>query len=179
MELKGSKTEQNLQAAFAGESQARNKYTYFANKARQEGMNQIAEIFEETARNEQEHARLWFQHLNGGKIGTTAENLKAAAEGENYEWTSMYKEFAEVAREEGFNAIAFQMEKIAQIEKEHEERYLKLLSNVENEKVFSGEESDTWICGICGFKYTGANAPKACPVCGYPQAVFKKEAKNY
>ena len=131
MELKGSRTEQNLQTAFAGESQARNKYTYFANKARQEGMNQIAEIFEETARNEQEHARLWFQHLNGGKIGTTAENLKAAAEGENYEWTSMYKEFAEVAREEGFTAIAFQMEKVAQIEKEHEERYLKLLSNVE------------------------------------------------
>lgn len=179
MELKGSRTEQNLQTAFAGESQARNKYTYFANKARQEGMNQIAEIFEETARNEQEHARLWFQHLNGGKIGTTAENLKAAAEGENYEWTSMYKEFAEVAREEGFTAIAFQMEKVAQIEKEHEERYLKLLSDVENEKVFSGEESDTWICGICGFKYTGVNAPKACPVCGYPQAVFRKEAKNY
>ena len=140
MELKGSRTEQNLQTAFAGESQARNKYTYFANKARQEGMNQIAEIFEETARNEQEHARLWFQHLNGGKIGTTAENLKAAAEGENYEWTSMYKEFADVAREEGL---------------------------------------DTWICGICGFKYTGVNAPKACPVCGYPQAVFRKEAKNY
>ena len=117
MELKGSRTEQNLQTAFAGESQARNKYTYFANKARQEGMNQIAEIFEETARNEQEHARLWFQHLNGGKIGTTAENLKAAAEGENYEWTSMYKEFAEVAREEGFTAIAFQMEKLLRSKK--------------------------------------------------------------
>lgn len=179
MELKGSRTEQNLMNAFAGESQARNKYTYFANQARKEGLDHIAEIFEETARNEQEHARLWFQHLNGGTISTTAENLKAAAEGENYEWTSMYKEFAEVAREEGFTQIAFQMDKVAQIEKEHEERYLKLLSNVENDKVFAGEESDTWICSICGFKYTGANAPKACPVCGYPQAVFRKEAKNY
>ena len=177
MELKGSKTEQNLQTAFAGESQARNKYTYFANVARKEGMNQIAEIFEETARNEQEHARLWFEALGG--IGNTDANLKAAAEGENYEWTTMYKEFAETAREEGFTKIAFQMDKVAEIEKQHEERYLKLLSNVENEKVFSGEESDTWICGICGFKYTGVNAPKACPVCGYPQAVFRKEAKNY
>ena len=177
MELKGSKTEQNLQTAFAGESQARNKYTYFANVARKEGMNQIAEIFEETARNEQEHARLWFEALGG--IGNTDANLKAAAEGENYEWTTMYKEFAETAREEGFTKIAFQMDKVAEIEKQHEERYLKLLSNVENGKVFAGEESDTWICGICGFQYTGANAPKACPVCGYPQAVFRKEAKNY
>ncbi len=177
MELKGSKTEQNLQAAFAGESQARNKYTYFANVARKEGMNQIAEIFEETARNEQEHARLWFEALGG--IGTTAENLKAAAGGENYEWTTMYKEFADTAREEGFTKIAFQMDKVAEIEKQHEERYLKLLANVEEGKVFSGEESDTWICGICGFQYTGANAPKACPVCGYPQSVFRKIAKNY
>lgn len=177
MELKGSKTEQNLQTAFAGESQARNKYTYFANVARKEGMNQIAEIFEETARNEQEHARLWFEALGG--IGTTAENLKAAASGENYEWTTMYKEFADTAREEGFTKIAFQMDKVAEIENQHEERYLKLLSNVEEGKVFSGEESDTWICGICGFQYTGANAPKACPVCGYPQSVFRKIAKNY
>ncbi|HIW17666.1 rubrerythrin [Faecalicoccus acidiformans] len=177
MELKGSKTEQNLQTAFAGESQARNKYTYFANVARKEGMNQIAEIFEETARNEQEHARLWFEALGG--IGNTDANLKAAAEGENYEWTTMYKEFAETAREEGFTKIAFQMDKVAEIEKQHEERYLKLLSNVENGKVFAGEESDTWICGICGFQYTGANAPKACPVCGYPQSVFRKIAKNY
>ena len=177
MELKGSKTEQNLQTAFAGESQARNKYTYFANVARKEGMNQIAEIFEETARNEQEHARLWFEALGG--IGNTDTNLKAAAEGENYEWTTMYKEFAETAREEGFTKIAFQMDKVAEIEKQHEERYLKLLSNVENGKVFAGEESDTWICGICGFQYTGANAPKACPVCGYPQSVFRKIAKNY
>lgn len=177
MELKGSKTEQNLQTAFAGESQARNKYTYFANVARKEGMNQIAEIFEETARNEQEHARLWFEALGG--IGNTDANLKVAAEGENYEWTTMYKEFAETAREEGFTKIAFQMDKVAEIEKQHEERYLKLLSNVENGKVFAGEESDTWICGICGFQYTGANAPKACPVCGYPQSVFRKIAKNY
>lgn len=177
MELKGSKTEKNLQTAFAGESQARNKYTYFANVARKEGMNQIAEIFEETARNEQEHARLWFEALGG--IGNTDANLKAAAEGENYEWTTMYKEFAETAREEGFTKIAFQMDKVAEIEKQHEERYLKLLSNVENGKVFAGEESDTWICGICGFQYTGANAPKACPVCGYPQSVFRKIAKNY
>lgn len=179
MKLKGSKTEQNLMTAFAGESQARNKYTYFASKARKDGFEQIADIFEETANNEKEHAKMWFKELNGGEIPSTMDNLLAAAEGENYEWTSMYKEFAEVAREEGFTAIAFQMEKVAQIEKEHEERYLKLLGNVENEKVFSGEESDTWICGICGFKYTGVNAPKACPVCGYPQAVFRKEAKNY
>lgn len=177
MELKGSKTEQNLQTAFAGESQARNKYTYFANVARKEGMNQIAEIFEETARNEQEHARLWFEALGG--IGSTDDNLKAAAAGENYEWTTMYKEFADTAREEGFTKIAFQMDKVAEIEKQHEERYLKLLANVEEGKVFAGEESDTWICGICGFQYTGANAPKACPVCGYPQSVFRKIAKNY
>ena len=177
MELKGSKTEKNLQTAFAGESQARNKYTYFANVARKEGMNQIAEIFEETARNEQEHARLWFEALGG--IGSTDDNLKAAAAGENYEWTTMYKEFADTAREEGFTKIAFQMDKVAEIEKQHEERYLKLLPNVEEGKVFSGEESDTWICGICGFQYTGANAPKACPVCGYPQSVFRRIAKNY
>ena len=177
MELKGSKTEKNLQTAFAGESQARNKYTYFANVARKEGMNQIAEIFEETARNEQEHARLWFEALGG--IGSTDDNLKAAAAGDNYEWTTMYKEFADTAREEGFTKIAFQMDKVAEIEKQHEERYLKLLSNVEEGKVFSGEESDTWICGICGFQYTGANAPKACPVCGYPQSVFRRIAKNY
>lgn len=177
MELKGSKTEKNLQTAFAGESQAHNKYTYFANVARKEGMNQIAEIFEETARNEQEHARLWFEALGG--IGSTDDNLKAAAAGENYEWTTMYKEFADTAREEGFTKIAFQMDKVAEIEKQHEERYLKLLSNVEEGKVFSGEESDTWICGICGFQYTGANAPKACPVCGYPQSVFRRIAKNY
>ena len=136
MELKGSKTEKNLQTAFAGESQARNKYTYFANVARKEGMNQIAEIFEETARNEQEHARLWFEALGG--IGSTDDNLKAAAAGENYEWTTMYKEFADTAREEGFTKIAFQMDKVAEIEKQHEERYLKLLSNVEEGKVFSG-----------------------------------------
>ena len=179
MELKGSRTEQNLQTAFAGESQARNKYTYFANKARQEGMNQIAEIFEETARNEQEHARLWFQHLNGGKIGTTAENLKAAAEGENYEWTSMYKEFAEVAREEGFTAIAFQMEKVAQIEKEHEERYRKLAENVETAQVFAKAGITVWVCRNCGHVHIGEEAPKVCPVCFHPQAYFEVKANNF
>lgn len=176
MNLKGTKTEQNLQTAFAGESQARNKYTYFAEVARKEGLEQIAEIFLETARNEQEHARLWFDALGG--IGTTAENLKAAAAGENYEWTEMYKEFAETAREEGFDQIAFKMEKVGEIEKEHEERYLRLLNNVETDKVFT-DENATWLCGICGFKYTGASAPKQCPVCGYPQAVFRREAQNY
>lgn len=176
MDLKGTKTEKNLEAAFAGESQARNKYTYFAEVARAEGMERIAEIFLETARNEQEHARLWFDFLGG--IGTTAENLKAAAAGENYEWTEMYKEFAETAREEGFEQIAFKMEKVGEIEKAHEERYLRLLENVETDKVFADDDA-VWVCGICGFKYEGAAAPKKCPVCGYPQAVFRREAKNY
>ena len=177
MELKGSKTEKNLQTAFAGESQARNKYTYFANVARKEGMNQIAEIFEETARNEQEHARLWFEALGG--IGSTDDNLKAAAAGENYEWTDMYKNFAETAKEEGFAKIAFQMEQVAKIEKAHEERYLKLLENVKNGKVFEKEETTVWVCDICGYRHEGTAAPKACPVCGYSGAHFAVEAKNY
>ncbi len=177
MDLKGTKTEKNLQAAFAGESQARNKYTYFAEIAKQEGLDQIADIFLETARNEQEHARLWFDALGG--IGNTAENLKAAAAGENYEWTEMYKEFADIAREEGFTQIAFKFDKVAEIEKHHEERYLALLENVEKEAVYAKEEETTWVCSICGFKYTGAKAPKKCPVCGYPQSAFQPEAKNY
>ncbi len=179
MELKGSKTEQNLMAAFAGESQARNKYTYYAQMAREEGMEQIADIFEETARNEQEHAKLWFKALHGDKVPTTAVNLEDAAAGENYEWTDMYKNFAETAKEEGFAKIAFQMEQVAKIEKAHEERYLKLLENVKNSKVFEKEESTVWVCDICGYRHEGTAAPKACPVCGYSGAHFAVEAKNY
>ena len=179
MELKGSKTEQNLMAAFAGESQARNKYTYFAEKAREEGMEQIADIFEETARNEQEHAKLWFKALNNNTIATTAENLEAAAAGENYEWTDMYKNFAATAKEEGFARIAFQMEQVAKIEKCHEERYLALLENVKNGKVFEKEETTVWVCDICGYRHEGKTAPKACPVCGYSGAHFAVEATNF
>lgn len=177
MSLKGTETEKNLQAAFAGESQARNKYTYFAEVARQEGKEQIAELFLETARNEQEHARLWFDALGG--ISTTADNLKAAAAGENYEWTDMYKNMADKAEEEGFKDIAFKMRKVAEIEKSHEERYLKLLANVEGDKVFADEDDQTWICGICGFKVVGKKAPAKCPVCGYPQSQFRRYANNY
>ena len=173
MELKGSKTEQNLMAAFAGESQARNKYTYYAQKAREEGMEQIADIFEETARNEQEHAKLWYKALHDGKIADTA------AAGENYEWTDMYKGFAETAKEEGFQKIAFQMEQVAKIEKHHEERYLKLLENVKNGNVFQKEEATVWVCDICGYRHEGPAAPGACPVCGYSKAHFAEEAKNY
>ena len=175
MELKGSKTEQNLMAAFAGESQARNKYTYYAQMAREEGMEQIADIFEETARNEQEHAKLWFKALHGDKVPTTAVNLEDAAAGENYEWTDMYKNFAETAKAEGFAKIAFQMEQVAKIE----ERYLKLLENVKNGKVFEKEEPTVWICDICGYRHEGTAAPKACPVCGYSGAHFAEEATNY
>ena len=179
MELKGSKTEQNLMAAFAGESQARNKYTYYAQMAREEGMEQIADIFEETARNEQEHAKLWFKALHGDKVPTTAVNLEDAAAGENYEWTDMYESFAETAKAEGFAKIAFQMEQVAKIEKHHEERYLKLLENVKNGKVFEKEEPTVWICDICGYRHEGTAAPKACPVCGYSGAHFAEEATNY
>lgn len=179
MELKGTKTEQNLMAAFAGESQARNKYTYYAQKAREEGMEQIADIFEETARNEQEHAKLWFKALHGDKVAETSVNLEDAAAGENYEWTDMYKGFAETAKAEGFTKIAFQMEQVAKIEKHHEERYLTLLNNVKEGKVFEKEETTTWICDICGYRHEGTKAPGACPVCGYTQAHFAEEAKNY
>ncbi|HIU39765.1 MAG TPA: rubrerythrin family protein [Candidatus Aphodocola excrementigallinarum] len=179
MELKGSKTEANLMTAFAGESQARNKYTYFASKAKKEGYEQIAAIFEETANNEKEHAKMWFKLLNGGDIGTTSENLKAAAEGENYEWTEMYKEFAEVAKEEGFDKIAYLFEEVAKIEKNHEERYMTLLGNVNDDLVFKKGEETVWICRNCGYVYVGKEAPKVCPVCSHPQSFFEKRAQNY
>lgn len=178
MNLKGTQTEKNLQTAFAGESQARNKYTYFASKAKKEGYEQIAAIFEETANNEKEHAKLWYKLLNDG-IGTTAENLKAAAEGENYEWTDMYAGFAKTAREEGFEAIAKLFEGVAEIEKHHEERYRKLLKNVEDKVVFSSEGDAIWQCRNCGHIVIGKEAPSVCPVCAHPQAYFQIEAQNY
>ncbi len=179
MELKGTKTEANLQAAFAGESQARNKYTYFASKAKKEGYEQIAAIFEETANNEKEHAKLWFKLLQGGEIGTTSENLKAAANGENYEWTDMYAEFAKTAKEEGFTKIAFLFEQVGKIEKEHEERYLKLLDNVNEELVFSKDGDSIWKCRNCGHIVIGKKAPEICAVCAHPKAFFEISAENY
>ena len=179
MELKGSKTEQNLMTAFAGESQARNKYTYFASKAKKEGYEQIAALFLETAENEKEHAKIWFKLLNGGDIGDTAENLKAAADGENYEWTDMYAEFAKTAKEEGFNHIAYLFEEVAKIEKEHEERYLKLLENVKDGKVFEAGEVKIWKCRNCGHIVVGTKAPEVCPVCTHPKAYFEIKAENY
>ena len=179
MELKGSRTEANLMAAFAGESQARNKYTYYASKARKEGYEQIAAIFEETANNEKEHAKMWFKELHGGDIPTTAENLLDAAEGENYEWTDMYAEFAKVAHEEGFERIAFLFEGVAAIEKEHEERYRKLLKNVEDKLVFSKDGEAIWICRNCGHIVVGKEAPKVCPVCSHPQSFFEVRKENY
>lgn len=179
MELKGSRTEQNLMAAFAGESQARNKYTYFASKAKKDGYEQIAAIFEETANNEKEHAKMWFKELNGGDIPSTKENLLAAAEGENYEWTDMYKEFAEVAKEEGFTQLAAKFEMVAKIEKEHEERYRKLLKNVDDELVFSKDEECVWVCRNCGHVVIGKRAPMVCPVCAHPQSYFEVKALNY
>ena len=179
MELKGSRTEQNLMAAFAGESQARNKYTYFASKAKKDGYEQIAAIFEETANNEKEHAKMWFKLLEGGEIKSTPENLKAAAEGENYEWTDMYKEFAEVAKEEGFDHIAFLFEGVAKIEKEHEERYKKLLKNIDDKLVFSNDGDAIWVCRNCGHVVVGKEAPKVCPICTHPQSYFERKANNY
>ena len=179
MELKGSKTEQNLMTAFAGESQARNKYTYFASKAKKEGYEQIAAIFQETADNEKEHAKMWFKLLNGGEIGTTAENLNAAADGENYEWTDMYAEFAKIAKEEGFDHIAYLFEEVGKIEKEHEERYLKLLENVKEGKVFEAGEVKIWKCRNCGHIVVGTSAPEVCPVCNHPKAFFEIKAENY
>ena len=179
MELKGSKTEQNLMAAFAGESQARNKYTYFASKAKKEGYEQIAALFMETAENEKEHAKMWFKLLNGGEIDTTANNLKAAAEGENYEWTDMYAGFAKTAKEEGFTKIAYLFEAVAEIEKEHEERYKKLLANVEDGLVFSKDGDKIWKCRNCGHIHIGKEAPKVCPVCDHPQSYFEIKAENY
>ena len=178
-ELKGTKTEQNLMTAFAGESQARNKYTYFASKAKKEGYVQIAKIFEETADNEKEHAKLWFKLLEGGSVKDTISNLKAAAEGENFEWTDMYDGFAKEAKEEGFDEIAALFEGVAAIEKEHEERYLKLLENVQNGFVFSKEGDAIWVCINCGHVHVGRTAPQICPVCSYPQAFFEVKAENY
>ena len=179
MELKGSKTEQNLMAAFAGESQARNKYTFWASKAKKDGYEQIAAIFEETASNEKEHAKMWFKLLEGGEIKSTPENLKAAADGENYEWTDMYDQFAKTAKEEGFDHIAFLFESVAKIEKEHEERYRKLLKNIEDELVFTNDGDTIWICRNCGHVVIGKNAPKVCPVCSHPQSYFERKASNY
>ena len=179
MELKGSKTEQNLLAAFAGESQARNKYTYFASKAKKDGYEQIAAIFEETANNEKEHAKMWFKELHGGEIPSTVENLEAAADGENYEWTDMYEEFAKVAEEEGFTAIAKKFRGVAAIEKEHEERYRKLLENVKGDLVFSKDGDKVWICRNCGHVCVGKSAPKVCLVCAHPQSYFEVKADNY
>ena len=179
MELKGSKTEQNLMTAFAGESQARNKYTYYASKAKKDGYEQIAAIFEETANNEKEHAKIWFKLLNGGAIPSTEENLKAAAEGENYEWTDMYAEFAKTAKEEGFDHIAYLFEGVAKIEKEHEERYRKLLDNVNDKLVFSNDGDAIWICRNCGHIHVGPTAPKVCPICSHPQSYFERKADNY
>lgn len=177
MELKGSKTEANLWKAFAGESQARNKYTYFASKARKEGYEQIAAIFEETAGNEKEHAKLWFKELGG--IGTTVENLMAAAEGEHDEWTEMYKQMAIEAREEGFHRIADMFDSVAKIEKSHEDRYVKLVENIENGEVFKKVEVKVWYCRNCGHLEYGLEAPKVCPVCGHPQSFFEVKAENY
>ncbi len=177
MELKGSKTEANLMTAFSGESQARNKYTYFASKAKKEGYVQIAKLFEETANNEKEHAKIWFKLLDG--IGSTPENLEAAAQGENYEWTDMYKTFAEEAREEGFDHIAYLFESVGKIEKEHEERYRALLANVKNGEVFKKGSIVVWECSNCGHIVIGEQAPQMCPVCAHPQAYFQIKAKNY
>jgi len=177
--LQGTKTEANLKAAFAGESQAHNKYTYFASKAKKDGYVQIAAIFEETAKNEQEHAKIWYKILNGGQVSDTATNLKDAAAGENYEWTDMYAGFAETAREEGFTEVARLFDAVAAIEKEHEERYKKLLSNVENGLVFSKDGDAVWQCSNCGHIVIGKKAPDVCPVCAHPQAYFQLRAENY
>ncbi len=174
MELKGSKTEKNLQTAFAGESQARNKYTYFASKAKKEGYNEIARIFEETANNEKEHAKIWFKLLDG--IGTTSDNLKAAAAGENYEWTEMYADFAKEAKEEGFDKIAYLFESVGKIEKEHEARYNRLLKELDEGKVFERDGVVMWKCANCGHIHVAKSAPKVCPVCDHPQAYFFVES---
>ena len=177
--LKGTKTEKNLMEAFVGESQARNKYTYFASKARKDGYEQIAAIFEETAGNEKEHAKIWFKLLCGGDLPATAENLKAAAAGEHEEWTAMYKRMADEAREEGFNDIAFLFESVGKIEKEHEERYLKLLKNVQDGVVFARKQKSVWICRNCGHIVDSENAPAKCPVCAHPQSYFELRVVNY
>ena len=179
MELKGSQTEKNLMAAFAGESQARNKYTYYASKAKKDGYEQIAAIFTETAENEKEHAKIWFKLLHDGNVPSTVENLKDAANGENYEWTNMYDSFAKTAREEGFDHIAFLFEEVGKIEKEHEARYLKLLENIENGIVFSRDGDKIWKCRNCGHVVVGKYAPEVCPVCNHPQSYFEIANENY
>lgn len=179
MNLKGSKTEANLMTAFAGESQARNKYTYYASKAKKEGYEQIAAIFTETANNEKEHAKLWFKLLHDGDVPNTEANLSDAAAGENYEWTEMYAEFAKTAKEEGFDRIAYLFEAVGKIEKEHEERYRKLLENVEGGLVFSKDGDMVWVCRNCGHIHIGKSAPEVCPVCAHPKAYFELRAQNY
>lgn len=179
MELKGSRTEKNLRIAFDGESNARNRYTYYASQAKKEGFEQIAAIFQETADNEKEHAKLWFKALNGGATPKTVDNLKTAAEGEHEEWTKMYVEMAKVAREEGFDVIAKQMEGVAAVEKEHEARYLKLLENVKGNKVFISDDLTVWKCRNCGHIHVGKYAPEVCPVCAHPRAFFELRCKNY
>ena len=176
-DLKGTKTLENLLTAFAGESMARNKYTFYASRAKKEGYEQISAIFAETAANEKEHAELWFKLAHG--IGTTSENLKDAAEGEHYEWTDMYANMAQVAREEGFPEIAAQMEGVAKVEKEHEDRYLKLKQNVDENKVFEKEEEVEWKCANCGYTFIGKKAPEKCPVCAHPKAYFELKTRNY
>ena len=179
MELKGSKTEKNLMEAFAGESQARNKYTYFASKAKKEGYEQIAAIFEETALNEKEHAKIWFKYLHDGEVPSTMENLKAAAEGENYEYTDMYARMAKEAEEEGFMEIAAKFKMVGAIEKEHEQRYLKLLNNIDEGIVFSRDDERIWKCRNCGHIVIGKYAPEICPVCNHPKSYFEIKAENY
>ena len=179
MELKGSKTEANLKAAFAGESQARNKYSYYASQARKEGYEQIAAIFEETAANEKEHAKIWFKQLHDGKVPATLDNLADAADGENFEWTDMYATFAKEAKEEGFTTIALLFEKVGAIEKEHEERYRKLIANIEGGLVFSRDGDMIWQCRNCGHIVVGKKAPAMCPVCAHPQSYFEIKASNY
>ena len=179
MDLKGTKTEQNLMTAFAGESQARNKYTYFASKAKKEGYEQIAAIFEETAGNEKEHAKLWFKLLEGGAIKSTMENLEAAAAGENYEWTDMYAHMAVDAREEGFDEIARLFDGVAKIEEQHEKRYRALLASVKEGTVFESEEPTMWVCRNCGHVHFGNEAPEVCPVCAHPKAYFERRCENY
>ena len=179
MELKGSKTEKNMQAAFAGESMARNKYTYYASKAKKDGFVQIADIFEETAANEKEHAKIWFKLLHDGEVPATAVNLADAADGEKYEWTDMYATFAKEAREEGFTRIANLFEMVGKIEKEHEERYRRLLDNVNGELVFSRDGDVVWVCSNCGHIHVGKKAPLKCPVCDHPQSYFHIRAENY
>lgn len=179
MELKGSKTEANLMTAFAGESQARNKYTYYASKARKEGYEQIAAIFEETANNEKEHAKLWFKALHNNDVPNTLTNLQDAANGENYEWTTMYKEFANIANEEGFTELAKLFTDAGEVEKSHEERYLKLLANINNNLVFKRGEDVVWVCRNCGHIYIGKEAPLVCPLCSHPQSFEELKATNY